>query len=106
MNPKLVLRQLRILHGWFLTTMFRYVVMLNIIRLIGDHHPSTQLILALAVLAISDLNIAFFFRSRKLRPAEERLRLRPDDAAALNEWRTWNIVCFAFAETVALLGVV
>ena len=105
MNPKMALRQLRIVHSAFLMAMFLYVVALKIIQPIGKA-LSIELIVALGALAVADLNAALFFRSRKLKPAEEKLRLRPDDAAALNEWRTWSITCFVFAETIALFGFV
>jgi uncharacterized protein YhhL (DUF1145 family) len=85
MNPKIMLRNLRVLHAAFLMTMFLYVVALNIIQPIGKT-PSIELIVALGALVVADLNAALFFRSRKVKPAEEKLRLRSDDAAALNEW--------------------
>jgi uncharacterized protein YhhL (DUF1145 family) len=105
MNSKMALRSLRILHGAFLATMFLYVVVLNIIQPVGKS-VSIELVIALGALAAADLNAALFFRSRKLKPAEEKVRMRPDDVAAVNEWRTWNITCFVFAETIALFGFV
>jgi uncharacterized protein YhhL (DUF1145 family) len=105
MNPKVMMRNVRLLHAAFLTTTFLYVVILNIIQPIGKS-PSIELIVALGVLALADLNIGLFFRSRKVKPAEEKLRVSPDDAASLNEWRLWNLVCFCFAETICLFGFV
>lgn len=105
MSPKLMLRNVRVLHAAFLLAMFLYIYMLTIIRPVGQG-VSMELVVALGVLAVADLNVALFFRARKVKASEEKLRARPDDAAALKEWRLGNITTFAFTETICLFGFV
>jgi hypothetical protein len=103
MTPKLVLRKVRVLHAAFLAAMFLYVYLLMIVRPVSQD-VRTELIIALGVLAVADLNAALFFRTRKVKAPEEKLRVRPDDATALAEWRAGNILSFCFAETICLFG--
>ncbi len=56
-----------------------------------------------AIAAFFCVGGAFFFH-RMVGAAEEALRLRPEDSAALARWRTENIVCFVLCEAVALWG--
>jgi hypothetical protein len=106
MNPtKLALRNVRILHAIFLLTMFLYIVILRLIKT-PDQTVPAGIVLAFAVVAFSDVGIAMFIRSRKVRASEEKLRTQPNDAGALNQWRAGMIVSFVLAETIGLLGFV
>jgi hypothetical protein len=106
MNPtKLALRNMRVLHTAFLLTMFLYIMVLALIKPVNHAGPSA-VVLACAFLAFSDVGIAMFIRSRKVQAPEEKLRIEPNDAAALNQWRIGMISSFVFAETIALLGFV
>lgn len=106
MNPtKLALRNVRILHAIFLLTMFLYIVVLRLIKTPEQTVPP-GIVLAFAVVAFSDVGIAMFIRSRKVRASEEKLRTQPNDAGALNQWQVGMIVSFVLAETIGLLGFV
>jgi hypothetical protein len=106
MNPtKLALRNVRILHAAFLLAMFLYIVVLRLIKTPEQTVPP-GIVLAFALVAFSDVGIAVFIRSRKVRASEEKLRTQPNDAEALNQWRVGMIISFVLAETIALLGFV
>jgi F0F1-type ATP synthase membrane subunit c/vacuolar-type H+-ATPase subunit K len=104
MNPtKFTLRNVRILHAGFLLSMFLYILILRLIKAPDQTVPAGT-VLAFAFVAFSDVGIALFIRSGKVRAAEKILRTQPNDAGALNQWRVGMIVSFALAETIALLG--
>lgn len=63
-----------------------------------------QLQILLALFAGSVVVTLLFFRWRALRPAEEVLRMQPEDAVALRRWRKANLVTLVCAEAVVLYG--
>ena len=85
--------------------MFLYIVVLRLIRAAEQTAPS-GIVFAFAFVAFSDLAIALFIRSSKVRASEEKLRTQPNDAAALNQWRVGMIISFVLVETIGLLGFV
>jgi hypothetical protein len=104
MNPtKLALRNVRILHAVFLLTMFLYIVVLRLIQH-ADQTVPAGIVFAFALVAFSDVGIALFIRSRKVRASEEKLRTQPNDPGTLNQWRVGTIISFVLAETIGLLG--
>jgi hypothetical protein len=104
MNPtKLALRNVRILHAVFLLTMFLYIVVLRLIQS-ADQTVPAGIVFAFALVAFSDVGIALFIRSRKVRASEEKLRTQPNDPGTLNQWRVGTIISFVLAETIGLLG--
>src|SRR5437667_2656473 len=106
MNPtKLALLNVRILHAVFLLTMFLYIVILRLIKT-PQQTLAPGIVLAFALVAFSDVAIALFIRSRKVRASEEKLRTQPNDPGVLNQWRVGMIISFVFAETIGLLGFV
>jgi len=106
MNPmKLALRNARILHAVFLLTMFLYIVVLRLIKT-PDQTVPPGIVLTFILVAFSDVGIALFIRSRKVRASEEKLRTQPNDPGALNQWRVGMIISFVLAETIGLLGFV
>jgi hypothetical protein len=103
-NPtKLVLRNMRILHVVFLFTQFQFLWVLHL-----SHHPETgvrpAIVIGFAVVAVADLNVALFFRRRDVKASEEKLRVSPNDSAAIRQWRSGMIISFAFAEAISLFG--
>ena len=104
MNPtKLVLRNMRILHAVFLFTQFQFLLVLHLSNPVGTGVPPT-VVLAFAVVAVADLNVALFFRRRDVKASEEKLRITPNDGAAIRQWRTGTITSFVFAEAISLFG--
>jgi hypothetical protein len=101
---KAALVRARILHASFLTTQILFFVVIVLAH--PKAHPvAAPIPVVLAVLGVSNCGVAFFFRNGKTKAAEERLRVHPDDATAVNSWISGNIISFAFAETCGLFGV-
>jgi len=59
---------------------------------------------AIALVCLSDIGIAIFYRARLITPSVERLRTNAQDAEAIGQWRKGVILSFAFAESVVLFG--
>jgi hypothetical protein len=99
------LRFLRILHGALLISILFYGAFGE---KLGPAEPKDLKFLPplFAAPAIVNALIALFFRARMVRPAEDALRLRADDAQALGRWRVGNIVVLVMCESVALFGFV
>ncbi len=104
-SAKASLVQMRLLHIVFIGTQFLFMFMLTFVRPVG---PAVQpaVVFAIGVAALADCGIALFFRRIKVKAPQERLRIQPDDVAALIEWRAGNILSFAFAEVCGLFGFV
>jgi hypothetical protein len=103
-NPtKLALRNMRILYGVFLLTQFQFLLLLHFL-----HPPESgvepAVVIAFAGVAVADVNVALFFRRRNVKAAEEKLRVSPNDPAAIGQWRVGMTLSFAFAETICLFG--
>jgi hypothetical protein len=58
----------------------------------------------LGALAVADLGVGIWMRTKKLRPAFETLRTLPDDPTALASWRQGFIMSDCMALTVVLFG--
>jgi predicted Abi (CAAX) family protease len=96
------LRQMRIIHVALLLSIPLYVFAGEYL---GPSEPRDVKLaqLALGAMAAADLGIAYFFRQR-LRAAEEALRMRAEDAAALARWRVASMVSLVICESTAVLG--
>jgi len=55
-----------------------------------------------SALAAVMILIAVIVRQKTVRPALEKLRLEPDDLAALQRWRSGSLVSLILSESVAL----
>ena len=97
------LRFLRILHVCLMVSIALYVVALRIVPR-QSFRPSFSFALYFAMLASVMIAIAFVVRSRLIGSSFDVLKLRPDDAAALERWRKGVIVTDVLAEAVALYG--
>lgn len=97
------LRSLRILHSVFMLTMLMYMLVLHMIpHTVASIDPLTYWVMA--VVGAGCYAASLFFRSRKIIPAIEALRVRPDDFAALASWRVGLIFSDLLMECVFLFG--
>jgi hypothetical protein len=97
------LRTLRILQGIFIFTMFLYLYAMSIV----PHQPAEiapAMFWGFVAIALGVLAAAMFVRKQMVGGALERLRVAPDDAAALVNWRKFTILACVLTETVALFG--
>ena len=99
------LRVLRTIHGALFCSILLYVVVIVQISPQDPRGNATVLLTPLGILSVLILGIAFFVRSRKIRPAFETLQTKPDDAESLRRWRVGALVSAALAESVVLYGV-
>lgn len=96
-------RSIRVVHSAFMATVLLYVYAMHIVQ----RSPATLvpvIFWSLAGIAVFCCCGAYFWRVRKLSPAVERLRVAPDDAGALAQWRGGSIVSVTMLETVVLFG--
>jgi hypothetical protein len=103
-NPtKLVLRNMRILHAVFLFTQFQFLWLFYFL-----HPPETggkpMVVIAFAIVAVANVNVAMLLRRRNVTAAEEKLRASPNDPAAIKQWRLGMLLSFTFAESICLFG--
>lgn len=97
-------KYMRVLHIVFLLTVVLYLWVPWM--LVGGQATESPfvVVLVLGMVALTSVAAVLFFQARRVRPAAEQLRLRPDDAQAAARWRTGLILCFAFSETIVLFG--
>jgi len=103
MNPiESSVRQMRMVQMALLVAIVLYGVVGE--RIIRAEAPEPHFLRVLVFPAFFCAGGAFFFRRRMVQAAEEVLRLRSDDSAALARWRVGNITCLTLCEAVALWG--
>src|SRR5438270_7105661 len=68
--------------------------------------PNPIIFRALALLAVADLVILFLMRKSFVSAPAEILPSSPEDAAAINRWRSGTLISYALAEAIALYGLV
>lgn len=106
MSPiRVMLQRVRLLHNAFLVTPFLFIYLLTMVRPVAQS-VQPAIVVCLAVAAFAASGVALFFRTRQVKASEEKLRTRPNDPAALNEWRSGNILSFVLAESCGLFGLV
>ena len=94
----------RVLHLIFLMAAFLYIwVPLSEVQAESREVP-LPIVLAIACVALSNVGLAVFFRSRHIRPSAEKLLINPDDASAARQWRRGVILTLVFCLTIVLLG--
>lgn len=97
-------RTLQIVQAAFLGSIAMYALLVKTI-------PSTvpanlQLFRIITVVAVLDVLVVFVVRRTLVARAQGTLAAQPEDAGALQRWRTGYIVTWAASEAVALFGVV
>jgi hypothetical protein len=98
------LRSARVIHLAFLAAAILYFAVLFQIRPV-ERSVDPILIYALAFLCLSVIWVGFFLRARMVTAPAARLSANPQDTASLKQWRSGQIVSFAFAESVVFYGV-
>ncbi len=104
MDPlQYTLRKTRLIHAVFLSTIVLYVFCLSLVKPITVK-ASPGLVLVLSVEAFVVALVAFSVRKRSVRPAQNALRLNPEDTRALAQWRLGTIASLAMCENLPLMG--
>jgi F0F1-type ATP synthase membrane subunit c/vacuolar-type H+-ATPase subunit K len=68
--------------------------------------PNRNLYFLLTLVALTTVGMIFAVRRLFVLPSETKLAAAPEDAAALNRWRSGYIVTYALSEALALFGLV
>ena len=97
-------KTLQIIQAAFLISIVIYAWLVKTI-------PSTvpanlQIFRIITLVAVLDVIVIFVLRRNLVIRAEQTLALQPEDATALQRWRTGYITTWAVSEAVALFGVV
>jgi hypothetical protein len=87
-----------------MVSMFLYVYVLRIIPTPAPRKLNPMFLLGMSICGLTILAVAIVFRRVKIQPVFEALRINPDDARSLQNWRSASIVSAVLAESVALLG--
>jgi surface polysaccharide O-acyltransferase-like enzyme len=83
MNPaEKALRNARILHAWFFLASIAYVLVPLVVIKTQTNEINPAIVVAVSLIAVSDLGIATFFRSKMVKSAGETLAQNPEDAGA------------------------
>jgi len=98
------LRFLRIVHGCLMVSIALYGFAMHVLSPQAPAPQNRNMPVIFAVLAAVTITLAFYFRSRFIDSAFDRLRVRPDDTAALRHWRQGVLVSDVLAEAIALYG--
>lgn len=68
--------------------------------------PDRNLYFFLTLVALTTVGMIFAVRRLFVLPSETKLAAEPEDAAALNRWRSGYITTYALSEVLALFGLV
>lgn len=96
------LRTLRVIHLVLVATIPMYAVAGEMLT--REAMDVSLMHKGLLVVLMSELGVLTLIRTRWIAPAVEALRLKPDDAEALQRWHGGNVTCFVLCEAIALLG--
>jgi len=91
----------------------RFAMLLSIVlyfiiatRIPAHIAPNPLIFRVLALLAVANLGLVLFFRTIFVRSPAEVLRSSPQDSSALAKWKSGQVLTWAFAEAIALYGLV
>ena len=97
-------RGLQVVRFAMLISIVLYLVM--VVQLPAHTAPNPLLFRVLALLAVANVGVLFFLRRVFVDGPTEALRTSPQDPAALAKWKSGHILTWAFAEAIALYGLV
>jgi hypothetical protein len=98
------LRFLRIMHGCLMVSIALYGFAMRFVRPQTPALFTANTPVIFVVLAAGTISVALQLRSRFIGSASDVLRVRPDDAAALERWRKGIVASDVLTEAVALYG--
>jgi len=96
-------RSLRIVRAVFLASIGIYACV-GEVMVQGGHEVDIHLEIGIAVCAVLDIAVAFFFRQKTSNSALEVLRSDPENVQAIGRWGTGQLVSLVLAESVLLFG--
>jgi len=104
--PNNVQGALRFLRTLYAILIFSMVLDVIVAEKFGHHGATLNNLFPwyLGAVGVALLGIAFWARMTFIRPALDRLLLKPDDSASLLKWRTGAILMAVLFESLVLVG--
>jgi len=98
------LRLGRTLHAVFLLVALLDLWLPLMVIHVDTQGVAIQIVGAFGFVALSNVGLAIYFRSRDVQPCSETLRRNPDDTDAAAKWRRGVILSLVFCISIVLLG--
>lgn len=97
-------RGLQVIRLAMLISITLYVVIAVLIPSHGNPNPLIFRIVSLV--AVTNVGVLFVARRLFVASAADTLKSSPDNSAALAKWKTGHLITWAFAESIAIFGLV
>ncbi len=97
-------RGLQVVRFAMLISIVLYLVI--VVQLPAHTAPNPLLFRVLALLGVANVGLILFLRRIFVASPAEVLRSSPQDSTALAKWKSGHILTWAFAEAIALYGLV
>jgi len=104
MTTQATLRFLRMVHGVLMVSIVLYVLVMRMVPAQNTEPLKPSMLWSLGACAAVTLALGQVMRSRRLGPAFETLRIKPDDPEALVRWRQGVLISDVLAEATVLYG--
>ena len=101
-----VLKMLRIVHIAMLISIGMYVIVGELIASRSPIAARPAFFYVISVLSISTIGVILVVRRTLVLHSESTLRVKSNDLATLNRWRTGYIITYALSESLALFGLI
>jgi hypothetical protein len=108
MDAETTVRIIRILHGAFLGSVVMLAAVGEFLQVESTADAASVRVLQFALLpgVLGLFGVGFFMRRKRVDASEEILMRDRNDAQALQQWHTGNLVSFVCGESIALFGFV
>ena|SRR5579864_4514360 len=101
-----VLKMLRIVHIAMLISIGMYVIVGELIASRSPIVARPTFFYVLSVLSITTIGVILVVRRTLVLHSETTLRVKSNDLATLNRWRTGYLITYALSESLALFGLI
>lgn len=100
------LKMLRIVHIAMLISIGMYVIVGELIASRSPIAARPAFFYVISVLSITTIGVILVVRRTLVLHSESTLRVKSNDLATLNRWRTGYIITYALSESLALFGLI
>lgn len=100
------LRNARMLHAALFLASIAYILVPLVVMKTQTKEVNPAIVAAVSLIAVSDLGIATFFRSKMVKSAAETLAQNPEDAGAAAKWSRGVLLSLVFCMSTILFGLV
>jgi len=100
------LRNARMLHAGFFLASIAYILVPLVVIKTQTKEINPAIVAAISLIAVGDLGIATFFRSKMVKSAEETLAQNPEDSGTAAKWSRGVLLSLVFCMSTILFGLV